>query len=320
MTPAASAELELKVRSREHVGEGVVALSLVDRDGATLPPWSPGAHIDLLLDDTLVRQYSLCGAPEHPGEWRIGVLLDPDTRGGSRFVHERLERGTPIRARGPRNHFPLLDAPRYQFIAGGIGITPIMPMIAAAAARGADWHLLYGGRTRASMAFLEELAVHGDRVAVRPQDEHGLLDLNSTLCEPRDGTLVYCCGPEALLIAVEEACAAWPPGSLRVERFAAATPTDPDPDALESFEVVCQQSGVTASVDAGQSIVDALEVAGVNVFTSCCEGVCGTCETVVIAGEPEHRDSVLGDDERESANVMMICVSRSRSDRLVLDL
>ena len=317
---AIAAEIELEVRAREHVADGVVALSLVDGAGATLPPWSPGAHIDLLLDDALVRQYSLCGAPEDPDQWRIGVLLDPSTRGGSRFVHERLERGARIRARGPRNHFELADAPRYQFIAGGIGITPIMPMIAAAAARGDDWRLLYGGRTRASMAFLDELSVHGDRVTVWPQDERGLLDLDGTLGEPRDDTLVYCCGPEALLAAVERACSAWPSGSLRVERFAAAPGAASDPGALSSFEVVCRQSGLTLSVGADQSIADALEEAGASVLTSCCEGICGTCETVVLDGVPEHRDAVMTEAEREAAGVMMLCVSRSRSERLVLDI
>jgi ferredoxin len=157
-------------------------------------------------------------------------------------------------------------------------------------------------------------------VTVWPQDKRGLLDLDRVLCEPRDDTLVYCCGPEPLLAAVESACREWPRGSLRVERFSAKPVSEFAPRASSSFEVVCRQSGVTASVGADQSIVETLEKAGVSVITSCGEGICGTCETVVLEGEPEHRDSVLTDAEREAAKVMMVCVSRSRTDRLVLDL
>jgi ferredoxin-NADP reductase len=200
---------DLVVLGREEVAEGVVVVTLGDPGGAMLPTWGPGAHVDLVMAPSLVRQYSLCGNAGDRTTWKVGVLLDPESRGGSRFVHESLGTGSTIRVVGPRNHFPLVGAPRYQFIAGGIGITPLLPMIEAAEARGADWNLLYGGRARPSMAFLDVLAKHPDRVTVSPRDERdGGLDLASVLAEPRDDTLVYCCGPEGLLSAVNEACSA----------------------------------------------------------------------------------------------------------------
>jgi len=312
-------EAELRVARREEVAEGVITLVLADPAGGELPEWTPGAHVDLLLGDGLVRQYSLCGGPGDSSEWRVGVLLDPDSRGGSRFVHERLQQGDTVRVRGPRNHFSVVEVPSYLFVAGGIGITPILPMIEVVAGRGADWQLLYGGRSRNSMAFLDELQAHGERVTICPQDEQGLLDLPALLGEPRPDTAVYCCGPEPLLAAVEDACKPWPSGALHVERFAAKAAPEQS-EAPASFEVVAQRSGVTVSVDTDQSILEALEDAGVSVLASCCEGICGTCETPVIDGEPEHRDSVLSESEREASDVMMVCISRARSERLVLDV
>jgi ferredoxin-NADP reductase len=312
-------EADLAVVRHETVADGVVTLELADPDGADLPEWTPGAHIDLMLTPELVRQYSLCGSTANRAEWRVGVLLDPESSGGSRFVHEELREGSTVRVRGPRNHFTLVSSPRYQFIAGGIGVTPILTMSEAAEARGADWQLLYGGRERASMGFLDQLDEYGDRVTVWPQDEQGMLDLDSVLSEAREDTLVYCCGPERLLGAVEEACRPWPEGSLHVERFS-AKPIEESPDALETFEVECQRSGVTVSVAADQSIYEAAEAAGIEVLGSCMEGVCGTCECDVIEGEPDHRDSVLSEAERDRGDMIMICVSRSRSERLVLDI
>jgi ferredoxin-NADP reductase len=314
-------EADLEVRGYELVADGVVTLTLAHPDDTDLPEWSPGAHIDLVLTPSLVRQYSLCGSTSNRAEWRVGILLDPTSRGGSQFVHDEIRKGSTVRVRGPRNHFPLVSSPRYQFVAGGIGVTPILTMIEAAEARGAEWHLLYGGRERASMGFVDELDRYGDRVTVCPQDEKGMLDLDSLLSEARTDTLVYCCGPEGLLTAVEDACRPWPEGSLHIERFAAKPTSDePSPDALDSFEVVCQRSGVTLTVPADKSIYEVVEEADIDVLGSCMDGVCGTCECDVIEGEPDHRDSVLSDAERASGKAIMICVSRSRSERLVLDL
>lgn len=313
-------EVDLTVVRRDTVADGVVVLTLARPDGADLPEWSAGAHIDLLLTPSLVRQYSLCGDTTNRTEWQVGVLLDPESRGGSQFVHDKLAEGSTVRVRGPRNHFPLIRSSRYVFVAGGIGVTPMMPMIAAAEAIGADWHLHYVGRSRATMAFADVLEGYGERAEVRPADEHGRLDLDAVLAAPQDNTLVYCCGPERLLDAVEQACRPWPDASLHVERFAAKAAGEPSAESLESFEVECQRSGVTVTVPQGKSIYDAVEDMGVDVLGSCMEGVCGTCECDVLEGEPDHRDSVLSEAEQARGDTIMICVSRSRSERLVLDL
>lgn len=312
-------EGDLVVLAVEPAAADVVAVTLADPGGEPLPPWTPGAHVDLMLQPGLIRQYSLCGSPSDSRTIRIGVLRAPGSRGGSVFVHERLRPRSVVRVRGPRNHFPLVSSPRYLFIAGGIGITPLLPMMAEATAAGADWTLLYGGRSRASMAFADELRSYGDRVTLVPQDEAGILDLDRALGEPRDDTLVYCCGPEGLLAAVEQRCASWPAGALHLERFAAKA-IEPDAAAARSFELVLARSGRTLTVPAGRSVFDVVQEAGVSVLGSCHEGVCGTCEQIVLGGDVDHRDSILTADERARNETMMICVSRCRSDRLTLDL
>lgn len=312
-----SYEAELVVERRDLAAEGVLALTLRHPLGEELPAWEPGAHIDVVLGPDLERQYSLCGDPADRHSWRVAVLREPDGRGGSAHVHGQLEAGGKVRVRGPRNHFALQPSPRYRFVAGGIGITPILPMLAEAEAAGAEWTLLYGGRTRNSMAFAEELSLYGDKVRVAPQDESGLLDLAAELGTPQSDTLVYCCGPGPLLDAVEERCEAWPKGSLHVERF---QPKVQETGADTEFEVVLERSGHTLTVPADVSVLDTVRSAGVEVLFSCTEGTCGTCETDVLEGTPDHRDSVLTDEEREAGETMLICVSRCRGKRLVLDL
>ncbi|WP_405727920.1 PDR/VanB family oxidoreductase [Streptomyces sp. NBC_00028] len=307
-------EAELVVERAEFAADGVLALSLRHPLGESLPAWEPGAHIDVVLGPGLERQYSLCGDPADRAAWRIAVLREPDGRGGSAHVHEQLGQGDKVRVRGPRNHFAFRPAARYRFVAGGIGITPILPMLAAAEAAGAEWTLLYGGRTRQSMAFTEELSRYGDRVTVAPQDETGLLDLASVLDSVAEGTLVYCCGPGPLLDAVEARC---PAGCLHMERF---TPKEQQGGENTEFEVELARSGATVTVAADVSVLDAVRAAGVEVLFSCTEGTCGTCETDVLDGTPDHRDSVLTDEEQEAGETMMICVSRCRGRRLVLDL
>jgi ferredoxin-NADP reductase len=312
----AESEAVLTVRAAEIVAGDIVALTLASPDGRPLPPWTPGAHVDLVVGEGLVRQYSLCGALGN-GSWRIAVLRAPDSRGGSVAVH-RLAPGDSVRVRGPRNHFPLISARSYVFVAGGIGITPLLPMIAEVDAAGAVWELHYGGRTRGSMAFTDELARYGDRVHLVPQDEAGLLDLDRILRTPRPGTLVYACGPEPMLAAVEQRCARWLPGSLHVERFAPRAGSTDVHD--EEFEVELARSGRTLLVAADRSIFEVVREAGVSVLGSCLEGICGTCETEVIDGDIDHRDSVLDEAERQAGETMMICVSRCRSAKLTLDL
>ncbi|MFI2203444.1 PDR/VanB family oxidoreductase [Streptomyces sp. NPDC020192] len=299
---------------REFVADGVLSLTLRHPLGQDLPAWEPGAHVDLLLGPELERQYSLCSDPADRSAWRIAVLRERTGRGGSAHVHDELGAGDKVRVRGPRNHFRLEPSPHYRFVAGGIGITPLLPMLAAAEAAGAEWSLLYGGRSRASMAFTAELARYGDRVTLAPQDEAGLLDLAPVLDDVPDGTLVYCCGPGPLLDAVEERC---PAGRLRVERF---QPKAQQAGSGSEFEVVLARSGRTLTVAPEVSVLETVRAAGVEVLYSCTEGTCGTCETDVLEGAPEHRDSVLTEEERAAGDTMMICVSRCRGARLVLDL
>ena len=313
-------EMDLSVAAVEAVAEGVLAITLSRPDGEPLPEWTPGAHVDLVLGESaegLVRQYSLCGRTRDSDAWRVAVLRTPDSRGGSVAVHA-LTAGSTVRVRGPRNHFPVVAAQRYLFLAGGIGITPLLAMVTEVDAAGADWELHYGGRSRRSMAFLDELAAHGDRVHLVPEDELGRLDLDGLLGQPQPGTLVYACGPEPMLAAVEQRCVSWPAGALHLERFSARATDAPEEET--GFDVELQRSGRTVHVPAERSIFDVVREAGVSVLGSCLEGICGTCETEVVEGDVDHRDSVLDEEERAAGEVMMICVSRCRSERLVLDL
>ncbi|MEV5302947.1 MULTISPECIES: PDR/VanB family oxidoreductase [Amycolatopsis methanolica group] len=316
--PRDPAEVPAVVAEIVPEADGIKSLRLEPASGDKMPAWEPGAHIDLVLAPGLERQYSLCGDPTDLRSWRIGVLREPESRGGSAHVHEKLSVGDQILCRGPRNNFALTEAERYLFIAGGIGITPILPMIRQCEAAGKPWNLFYGGREEASMAFRAELTPYGDRVTYWPQNVHGHLDLPTILGTPQAGTAVYCCGPGGLLDAVEQRCEAWPDGALHLERFR------PKDGALEGenteFEVVLDYSGITLTVAPDQSIVDAVEAAGVHIPTSCREGTCGTCETVVLEGEPDHRDSYLTPQEKESGEVIMPCCSRSCSKTLILDL
>ncbi|MFG3245150.1 PDR/VanB family oxidoreductase [Streptomyces sp. NPDC048187] len=307
-------ELDLLVHRTTWEAEGVLSVELVHPDGKPLPPWTPGAHLDLHVGGH-VRQYSLCGDPEDTGRYRLGVLNEPSSRGGSRHVHTKLRPGQTVRVAGPRNRFALEPAASYVFVAGGIGITPILAMARRAERDGVPYRLVHGGRTRASMAFGGELAALAGEVTLVPQDEQGHIDVAGTLADLPADALVYCCGPEPLLQAVERAA---PEGRLRTERFAAPTVTRQDDDS--AFDVECRASGVTLRVDTGTSILEAAENAGLAVASSCRDGICGSCETRVLAGTPDHRDYLLSDAERATGATMMICVSRCASDRLVLNL
>ena len=320
--------LYLMVRRLTVVAERVLSIELVAHDGAELPSWQPGAHVDVLLTPDLVRQYSLCGDPADRGTWRLAVLEEEHGRGGSRYVHDVLRPGDVVEVRGPRNHFPLVSAPAYLFIAGGIGITPILPMVAQAERADVPFRLAYGGRTLRSMAFLDELGRYGDRVELVPLDRCGLLDVAGLLSACAENTAIYCCGPEPLIAAVERAAAeraavGLPPVSLHRERFAAApaAPADAQPPASQTaFEVELASTGEVITVSADSTVLEALERAGVDVLSSCREGICGTCETGVLAGTPDHRDSLLSDEEKAEGATMLVCVSRSRGPRLVLDV
>jgi ferredoxin-NADP reductase len=305
----------VRVNERLSVADDVVAVELRHPEGRELPPWSPGAHVDVVLSPALTRQYSLCGDPGDRSAWRIAVRREPAGRGASEHVHDRLTAGDLIQVSEPRNHFELLPAPRYLFIAGGIGITPILPMLAAA---GAPWELHYAGRTAASMPFVSQLiAGHGSRVTLYPEDERGRIDLDPLIGGLDPETLIYCCGPSGMLEAVEKCCARWPGRQLRVERF---TPADRDTGTGTEFEVELARTGRTLLVPADRSLLDVVEDAGVSVLSSCREGTCGTCETTVLSGAVDHRDSLLTADERAANDTIFLCVSRAADRRLVLDL
>lgn len=319
MSSTVAEPINVEVRDVERIADDCIALVLERSGGGDLPAWEPGAHIDLVMGAGLVRQYSLCGDPADTTSWRVGVLREPNSRGGSIYLHDRVQAGSALIAQGPRNHFPLVSSGHYLFVAGGIGITPILTMVRAAEAAGADWRLLYGGRRRGSMAFLDEFEKYGDRVLVRPEDEYGLLDLAGFLADAVPDTAVYCCGPERLIAAMEDACQKTPfPLSLHVERFA------PKPAVSElvneEFEVVCEASGITLTIPADSTILKEVQKAGIDVLSSCSEGTCGTCETDIVEGMPDHRDSVLTPEDRKTGESMMICVSRCVGKRLVLDL
>jgi ferredoxin-NADP reductase len=297
-----SRALRVRVAAREEVAEGVVQLRL---EGRGLPRWEPGAHLDLVLPSGLVRQYSLCGDPEETSSYTVATRLVPDGRGGSREVHEQVREGMELEVRGPRNRFPLVEATSYVFVAGGIGITPVLPMLRALP-DGVEWRLLYCGRDRASMPFLEEVEKlgGGDRVTV----VEGRPDIDGFLADAPDGAAVYCCGPEGLMAAVEER---FP--SVRLERF-----TPRASSAGGAFEVELRRSGRTLTVAADSTVLAAVRAELPNTAYSCEQGFCGTCQQRVLEGEVDHRDELLTDAERGDS--MLICVSRARGDRLVLDM
>ncbi|MDO5745338.1 MAG: PDR/VanB family oxidoreductase [Micrococcaceae bacterium] len=315
---------ETEVRCLTSEADGVLSMELRHPLGHELPGWGAGSHLDVMLPNGQVRQYSLCSDPEKRESWRLAVLRERAGRGGSAYVHDELRPGTKIQVRGPKNNFALAPAREYMFLAGGIGITPILPMVRAAEAAGVPWRLIYLGRSRKNMAFLRELSVHGDRVLIHPDDELGIYPLAELLADPAGGFDLYACGPGPLLNVLETMAESWhDPSRLHLERFA----VDP---ALAGAAVAPHQGdheftvegtdGTEVLVPVGVSILQALEESGRNPLNSCREGICGTCETAVVSGDIEHRDSLLSQDERDAGDTMMICVSRCKGKRLVLEL
>ena len=303
--------MQLRLRSVTWEAPGVVSLELVDPGGGALPPWAPGAHLDIRLPDGGERQYSLCSDPAETGRYRVAVR---ELEGGrvSRAAH-RLRPGALLQVGEPRNNFPLEPAARYLFIAGGIGITPLLPMMRAATA---PWTLLYCVRSAADAPFLAEARALGE-VVLHDSLAGTRLDVATRLAAAEPGTLVYCCGPQGLMEAVEAATAHWPAGQARFEWFAARRQ---DFAAAGAFELVCAASGLTLTVPPEQSILAALTAAGIEVPRSCEQGICGTCECRILEGAADHRDSILSAAERAENSVLMTCVSRAAGPRLVLDI
>ena len=310
----------LRVQQKAWEADGITSVTLVDPAGGALPTWKPGAHLALHLPNGLVREYSLCSDPSDSTRWTVAVLRTPDSRGGSSHIHDALPVGAHIAVDGPRNAFHLEEAPKHFLIAGGIGITPIITMARELQAPGADWLLLYTGRSRQTMAFLAEVAqLPRERVHVHVDEENGRYpDLAAILRSQDPRTLVYCCGPTPLMDAV--AAGMTDPSLLRLERFKAPEREIPAGETDEAFDVVLQSTGERIPVGPDVSVLQALEDAGVPVDSSCTEGICGTCETRVVSGDVDHRDFLMSPEEHEAAGTMMVCVSRCRSRELVLDL
>lgn len=318
MSGGGGREVRVRVAAARQVAERVRELVLAPVNGTPLPGWTPGAHVDVVLGDDLVRSYSLCSEPG-AATWRIAVLEETEGRGGSRHVHHALAVGDELVTSAPRNDFELVLGTRpVLLVSGGIGVTPILPMAAAAEAAGADWRLLHLARSEAAAAYVDELTAYGDRVVRHVDTDGGPLDLAAALDRLGGaGSDVYACGPAPLLAALEDYAAARPGARLVLERFTGSG------DAVRAGDhafVVEIADGTEIPVAADQTMLEALTEAGIRVLNSCQEGVCGTCETVVLEGEPDHRDHVLGDDERASGEMVMPCVSRCRGARIVLDL
>ncbi|MGY2007897.1 PDR/VanB family oxidoreductase [Nocardia gipuzkoensis] len=308
---------ERRIEARD---QDVVSLRLAAPDGRVLPPWRPGAHLDLELPSGRLRQYSLCGDPADVRAYRVAVRRIPEGGGGSVEAHDALPVGSPIVVRGPRNAFPFAapghgsPAARLHFVAGGIGITPILPMARLAHRLGIEWTMVYTGRSRDTLPFLDEIAGFGDRVVVRTDDEHGLPDAAALLPGVGPDTAVYCCGPVPMITVIAETVREMPYVELHSERFSPPPIVNGKP-----FEIQFASTGEVLEVGADRSALDTILQARPDRPYSCRQGFCRTCKIRVLAGEPDHRDTVLTAAEHE-AGEMLVCVSRADGGRLVLDL
>ena len=311
--------LQLRVKSITRETAAIRTYDLRALDGATLPAFTAGAHLDLQLEGGLIRGYSLLNDPRERHRYVIAVALDAASRGGSRWMHERVQPGDILHSTLPLNLFPLDESAAFNvLLAGGIGVTPLLAMAARLQTLGLDWTLYYSVRTRASAAFLDALACYGSRVTLHCDDESDgqYLDLAGIVDAAPPGAHVYCCGPPSMMRSFESAAAAFLAERVHVEYFS------PREEAATAggYVVELAKSARTLSVGPGQSILDALREAGIAVPSSCVQGICGTCETRVLGGIPDHRDSLLGKAERESNRTMMICCSGSLTPRLILDI
>lgn len=314
--------LQVEIAARRQAAHDIVVLELVPVDGAPLPSWEPGAHVDVEVGPDLLRQYSLCGDPSRTDRYRLGILLDPASRGGSSGIHGCFHLGERIRISTPRNHFPLVaDAAATVLIAGGIGITPLLAMAHQLHSLALPFTFHYCARTRARAAFLDELAAAPYAGNVQLHFDDGApaqrFDPTRDFPAPSGGAHLYVCGPTGFMDWVIGAAASlgFPDDRVHKEYFGAEVDTSGD-----AFEVVLSRSGRTVPIAAGQSIMAALKTVGVRVDVSCEQGVCGTCICDVLDGIPDHRDSYLTDEEKESNDQMTLCCSRARTPQLVLDL
>ena len=314
--------LQVRVERRDNEAEDICSYELVSVDGAPLPPFTAGAHIDVHVAPGLVRQYSLCNPPHERHRYVIGVLRDPSSRGGSKAMHDDIHAGAKLTISLPKNHFPLADAPRSLLLAGGIGVTPILAMAETLAARGAQFEMHYCTRSPERTAFRDRIlgAPFAAKVSFH-HDSAQKLDLPALLAGLERDTHIYFCGPAGFISHVQASAAAqdWPESQLHLEYFGAAAATAPA-GGDQPFEVKLASSGACFSIPAGSTVLRVLTDAGVFIPASCEQGVCGTCLTRVLDGVPEHRDLYLTEAEQAANDQFTPCCSRSRSATLLLDL
>jgi ferredoxin-NADP reductase len=312
-----TARYPVRVRSLTLEAEGILAIELAPVPGAELPPFDAGSHVDLHLPQA-IRSYSLAGDPTDHSRYLLAVARSDNSRGASAYVHERLRPGDTLFIGPPRNNFPLNETAKNSvLIAGGIGITPLLSMIARLERIGAAWSLHYSCRSRARAAFLDRIAPFSPSVTLSLRDEvPDRLDFARIVADAPVGTHFYACGPNEMLDVFQEATAHLPPEQTHVERFA---PAEPKADG-GGFVLTLRRSGLQVTVRPGQTVLDAVLEAGVAAPYSCLEGVCGSCEVAVVAGKPDHRDVILSEDERASGKTMMICVSGAQTPTLTIDL
>jgi vanillate O-demethylase ferredoxin subunit len=324
VTPLQSNTLQVRVRATTYEAQNILGFELVPLDPATaLPGFTAGAHIELHLPSGLRRSYSLLNDPNETHRYCIGVNRDAHSRGGSRYMHEQLRTGAVLTIGAPRNLFAMDESSPFNvFIAGGIGITPMLGMIARSQAMGTPWRLHYAARTRQHAGFLDVLSRYqgqpGAEVQLNFDQEPGgrMLDLNAVIAAIPAGAHVYACGPTPMLDAYEKASASLPPERVHREYFAAKETAATD----GCYTVTLARSQRTLQIQPGQTLLDGLIAIGAEPTFSCQQGICGTCEVKVLEGRPDHRDMVLSDAEKAANDRMMVCCSGAQSARLVLDL
>ncbi len=314
-------DIQVQVLARHEEAEGICSYELARADGAPLPAFSAGSHIDVHLPGGLVRQYSLCNDDQETHRYRIAVLRDAASRGGSAAMHEKVQAGDTLTISAPRNHFPLVPSPFTLLLAGGIGITPLLCMAQRLAATGRDFRLHYCTRSLSRTAFKDSVAAFGERARLHLDDGDAArkLDLPAALTAAPAGTHLYVCGPAGFIdfVVSTAKAAGWPADRIHLEYFGAA-PQDNAGD--QAFQVRIASTGQTYTVPADKTVVTALQEQGVEVLVSCEQGVCGTCLTRVLEGECEHRDMYLTDEEKARHDQFLPCCSRARSPLLVLHL
>tara|TARA_R110001583_G_scaffold1532_5_gene11911 strand:+ start:4386 stop:5357 length:972 start_codon:yes stop_codon:yes gene_type:complete len=315
----------VRIQQKLTLAEDIIGLTLVSPDGSLLPEFEAGAHIDIHLANGMVRQYSLCNSPAQRDHYQLGILLDPLSRGGSLAIHQTLQAGDTLTISAPRNLFPLQPSPRYRLFAGGIGITPILAMAESLQRQGQDFELHYCARSRSRAAFVDRLqtAAFASRVQLHFDDDPTTapLDAPALLANP-DSSHLYVCGPEGFIRHLTETAKAclWATTQVHYEQFSAPVTNHEALSNRHAFELQLASSGQIIPVSADQSAAQALIAAGVPVAISCEQGICGSCLTAVIDGEPDHQDYFQTEAEKATNNRFTPCCSRAKSRRLVLDI